>query len=242
MLRALRTRDVLPLALAATLCLCGLTVLIWPFAQDRLLLALLPFAALCAGYGAEQLIEPRTQRTRRACYAALLAAGGVVACRQFMLRRETLGAERTGVPPSAFVPDYALYYNSRFVRNTARWLRAHTAPGERVLADFPAAIYLGSGRHTLAANPTESPYGEQQLFRRPGAYLREVALRDSIGIVVVSGPADGMRRDVAAVLRLCPDALLELDPRGIAPLPRIYVVRRDVLAARGGQCEAPEVH
>jgi hypothetical protein len=223
-------------ALAYSVVAVGATVLVWPFAQDRLLLSLLPFASLIAGVGWAQA----ERRFTLPAYALLLLIVISVGWRQATLRRETLDGMRTGVKPSSFVPDYALLYNSRFIHNASSWLLENTAPSARVLVDFPAAIYLNSGRHTLAANPTESEYASTHVFARQGAYLRERVERDSMDVVIVAGPRQGMRRDVATVLRRCPGALVRQTVRGEAPLPSIFRINRSVLLAAGDRCLGPD--
>ncbi len=234
--RALKVHPALALCVAAS----ALTVLLWPFAQDRLMLSWLPLAGVCAAFGVVHLAL-RHRATAIVAGVVLIAATISIAQKQTALRRETLDGMKNGTKPSSFVPDYVLLYNSRFVRNTSLWLRLGTRADEAVFVDFPAAIYLNSGRVTLAANPTESAYAKRRVFNRPGAYLRDHAVAEGINVVVVAGPADGMRRDVRTVSTLCPDALIRQNDLTIAPLAAIYRIDRSVLRSRGDACVAPVV-
>lgn len=223
-------------ALAYTVLATALALVTWPFSQDRLMLSLLPFASLIAGAGWAYAAG----RFRRASYAVLVVLMVVVAWRQTTLRQETRQAFATGARPTYFIPDYALLYNSRFIRNVSTWLLENSPPNARVLVDFPAAVYLNSGRRTLAANPTESDYSTRHVFRRAGGYLVERLLQDSIDVVIVSGPANGMNRDVATVLRRCPGLLVRQAVHGEGVLPAIYLVQRSVLLGARVRCAAPD--
>jgi hypothetical protein len=101
------------------------------------------------------------------------------------------------------------------------------------MVDAPAAVYLYTGRRTVAAQPTESRLASS-VFGVPGRYLAERILADSV-TVVVSAPA--LEQDVLTIARSCPRVLAR-DPSALAVYFRVTrdeTCLRDRILARGAR-------
>ena len=182
--------------------------LVWPFAQGRLLLPLLPFLGLLAASSVEAGVRRTPSRVRWGLPAALALAAVVVTLRQAGLRDIAARSYATGVlpPPGDLSPTLTLAVRSRFIYQTAGWVRAHTASQDRIMVDAPAAVYLYTGRRTVPASPTESRLGPSA-FAVPGGYLAGRILTDSVSVVVWAPPAPELERDILTIQARCPDVL-----------------------------------
>jgi hypothetical protein len=197
-------------------------VLVWPFAQDRLLLPVIPFMGLLAAFGIENGARRLPARLRLVAPLALTVAALIVCLRQVELRRAAAVSfveGRTTAQRDVSIL-YVLAVNSRHIAVLSEWVRTHTTPQERLLVDFPAGTYLYSGRVTAPASPDEADYAPS-VFRYPGRYLTARILQDSVTIVAIGIPGP-MLRDIEAVSRSCPGVL----HREIA-FAEVYRVIRD---------------
>lgn len=219
---AVRTWRAAP-ALVLTTAGSLLLVLIWPFAQSRLILPALPFAGLLAAAAIQVTATRVPIRYRVAVPGALALIAFLIVLRQVELRR--IGARafvQGGVLRSRDEsPFLTLAVNSRYLFVLSEWARAHTRPGDRLLVDFPAGMNLYSGRVTLAASPSE-PSHVPSVFRVPGSYLVSRILEDSVAVVATGIPDGGMARDIDLVSRACP-TVLHREPA----LVKVYRVVRD---------------
>src|SRR5207247_2748510 len=104
--RARRSHSALAVTVAAVLA----TVLLWPYAQGRLLLPILPFAGLLAASTLQLAVGRGSVALRRFTYALLGVVALTVAVRQVELRRaaEAAPASGAGPPPEHRSPLYAL--------------------------------------------------------------------------------------------------------------------------------------
>ena len=217
--------------------------LTWPYAQGRLLLPLLPFLGLLVATTVAALDRwtppppPPAARLKWGLPAALGLAALVVTMRQVQLREVAERSFQTGVlpPPQDLSPTLTLAVRSRFIYRVAQWVRAHTAPQDRIMVDAPAAVYLYTGRRTVAALPTESRLGTSA-FVVPGRYLAERILLDSVTFLLWLPSGSGLESDVRTIQARCPRVL----QREASDCPECFRIERDeaclrqqVLAAAG---------
>src|SRR5207247_5587214 len=122
-------------ALVLTTLAAAALTLVWPFAQGRLLLPLLPFLGLLVASSVEAGVRRTPARVRWALPAALALAAVVVTLRQSELRDIAARSYASGVlpPPRDLSPTLTLAVRSRFIYQTAGGVRAHTASRDRVL-------------------------------------------------------------------------------------------------------------
>ena len=215
-----RRAPALVLSAAASLAV----VLVWPFAQDRLLLPVIPFMGLLAAVAIEQSVKRLPSRLRLAAPIGLALAALIVGLRQVDLRRAAAAGfvqGRTPPPRDASVL-FILAVNSRHIAVLSEWMRSHTTPQDRLLVDFPAGTYLysGGGRVTAPASPAEAGYAPS-VFRYPGRYLATRILEDSVTIVAI-GIRGPLLRDIETITRTCPAVL-----RREIPSAEVYRVIRD---------------
>lgn len=197
-------RSQLPLGL--TLAGNAVVVLLWPWPQDRLVLSMLPFAGLLAGVALADVLGRSSLPFRRAAYTALALLGASVALRQKELRGFAYRPVSPRVVLQMPYPGHFIVANRRLVAVVSAWLRDHTVPGDRVMADAPAAIYLYSGRQAVAAAPARSAL-EPSWFEPPGAYLASRILDDRVSVVALTDIRHPLTPDVAAVFQRCPGVL-----------------------------------
>ncbi|HEY6207502.1 MAG TPA: hypothetical protein VIW28_00455 [Gemmatimonadales bacterium] len=202
---------------------CALTLL-WPFAQGRLLLPLLPFLGLLVATTVDAGVRHSPARVNWILPAVLGLAALAMASRQVQLRAAAERALRTGVlpPPQDLSPTLTLAVRSRFIDQVVRWVRANTTPDDRVMVDAPPAVYLYTGRRTVVAQPTESRL-TPSVFSVPGRYLAERILADSVTLVVWAPPAPGLQSDILTIQDRCP-GVLERKP---SDFPAYFRVVRD---------------
>src|SRR5207253_567301 len=137
-----------------------------------------------------------------------LAAALAVAVRQVELRRAAEAALASGAAPRAEnrSPLYVLAGNSRYIFGVVQWVRANTTPGDRIMADAPAAVYLYTARKTAAAAPAEPAFAPS-VFQVPGRYLATRILEDSLTVIVLGIAGSGLEEDIRAVASVCPRVL-----------------------------------
>jgi len=218
-----RRAPVIALTAAASLAV----VMVWPFAQDRLLLPVIPFAGLLVAFAMEKSAKRLAAHLRLVAPLGLAIVALVVGLRQVELRRV---AEASFVQNRAPAPrDVSIFYvlasNSRYIAWLSQWIRAHTTPQDRLLVDSPSGIYLYSGRLTAPASPAEPDFAPS-VFRYPGRYLTARILQDSITVVAIGG-GEGMLRDIGTISRTCPGVL-----RREVPSAEIYRVIGDETCLR----------
>jgi hypothetical protein len=205
-------------------------VLFWPFAQDRLLLSSLPFAALAAATSLEWLLASQSALRRRGVEAALLIGALLLLGRQVRLHREAVSAFIDRRPMAFHSPSHLLLLTSRYLATASHWVLSHTTPEDRLLIDYPAGVYLRTGRVTVPANPAESAL-LPSVYSRPGRFLAERILRDSVTVVVVGIPGSPIFRDLETVRQGCPGVVVDLG-QGSGNFPRRYRVVRDETCLR----------
>ena len=214
-------------ALVATVAAVLATVLLWPYAQARLLLPILPFAGLLAASTLQPAVTGGSVTLRRFTYALLGVVALTVAVRQVGLRRAAEAALASGAAPRPEnrSPLYVLAGNSRYIFGVVKWVRANTTAGDRIMADAPAAMYLYTGRKTAAAAPAEPAFGPS-VFQVPGRYLAARILADSLTVIVLGIAGSGLEQDIRAVASACPQVLQRQDG-ATGVLPAFYRVIRD---------------
>jgi len=177
-------------------------VLLWPFAQDRLLLSTLPFLGLAACVTLERL-----QVVRSRWFTPVLGlVTGLVLIRQVTIHSAALDAFANRKPAPFYSPTHLLPLTSRYLASASRWVNTNTGEQDHLIIDYPAAIYLYTGRKTVPADPAESAV-LRSAFEVPGRYLAKHILEDSISVVVVGIPGSPIIRDLETVRRQCPAVL-----------------------------------
>ena len=222
--RSWRRAPAVALTTAASLAV----VLVWPFAQDRFLLPVIPFVGLLAAFGIEEGARRLPARFRLAAPIVLAVAALIIGLRQMDLRRAATAGFVGGHPPAARDASifFVLAVNSRHIAVLSEWVRTNTAPQDRLLVDFPAATHLYSGRVTAPASPSQSPY-KPSVFQYPGRYLTRRILDDSITVIAlgIQGP---ILRDIEMINRTCPAVL-----QRVVQSAEFYRVNRDEACLRG---------
>ncbi|MDP3909502.1 MAG: hypothetical protein Q8Q14_03840 [Gemmatimonadales bacterium] len=218
-----------------TLAASGLTLL-WPFAQGRLLLPLLPFLGLLAAVTLARVAGRLPARVAAIGVPALLGVMALaVTRRQVALREAAARAYVTGaVRLEDQSPAMTLAFRSRFIAHVTAWVQARATPGDRIMVDAPAAVYLYTGRQAVAGQPTESRLAAT-VFGVPGRYLAERIVADSVTVVVWAPPAAALERDLAAIAAGCPHVLA----RELSPLAAFFRVTRDETCLRQRILQAP---
>ncbi len=218
-----RRAPALALSTAASLAV----VLVWPFAQDRFLLPVLPFIGLLAAFGIEEGARRLPPRYRVGAPIVFAIAALIVGLRQMDLRRAATESFVSGQPPAP--RDASIYFvlavNSRHIAVLSDWVRTNTAPNDRLLVDFPAATHMYSGRITAPASPSQSPY-KASVFEYPGHYLARRILDDSVTVVAI-GIQGPLMRDIETIARICPGVL-----ERVVQSAEFYRVRRDEACLR----------
>lgn len=201
----------------------------WPFAQERFVLVVLPFAGLLAAAGVQRAADRLPVRARQAAAVLLLCVVAAVGWRQRALRRAAGKAFAAATPPDPadFSPAWFLATNSRFIYEVSAWVRQHARPDDRLLVDSPSGVYLYTGRRTMQATPAQNEL-TPPIFSVPGRYLADHLLADSITLVVVGWPG-GLATDAHTMEARCPDVLAPADGRPLdAPgFPRFLRVTSD---------------
>lgn len=213
-------------ALIATMLPMTAVVLCWPFSQDRLVVGILPVIGLAAAVALDAGLRALARRGRVLAGMALVLLAGVVAARQVELRREALRGAEAGSPPATFSPSFVGYVNSRYIESASHWLAAHAEPGDRVLTEFPAAIYLHTGLAAAGSMVADDDVAEQA-FHEPGEFLARRILEDGVTIVTLGNLSHPIARDVAAVMEHCPGVLSYAGGVDGRPIPAFYRVVPD---------------
>ena len=192
-------------ALVATVLAASAVLFLWPWPQDRFLFSRLPFAGLLMGAAVEAGLRA-APRIRRIGYAALVLFAAGIATRGIALRQFAYMPANTQAVLGIAYPGQFIAANARFVPLVSQWLLAHTSPEDRVLVDSPAAIYLYTGRHTVAEAPAGSAIAPS-IFARPGHYLASRIRDDSITVVVLTDVTHALARDIVTLYQRCPGTL-----------------------------------
>src|SRR2546425_610188 len=194
--RARRAHAALVVTVAAVLA----TVLLWPYAQGRLLLPILPFAGLLAASTLQLAIGGGSVTVRRFTYALLGFVALTVAVRQVELRRAAEAALASGAAPRAEnrSPLYVLAGNSRYILGVGQGGRANTTPRDRIIADAPAAVDPYTPPKTAPAAPAEPAFAPF-VFPVPGRYLATRILEDSLTGILLGLAGSRLAEDSRAV-------------------------------------------
>ena len=197
-----RRRPELVLTLVATVAV----VLLWPFTQDRFVVAALPFAGLAAAFGVGWALA----RAPRWAVGASLTVAALAALYMWQSTpRKMLVALRDPVARDTLV--IAPLFQQRSAE-VVDWVLANTSPDDRILADAAGGIYLKTGRRTSIALP-EKPFTDKGAFVQPGRYVAERLLADSVSVVVLwRSYALPYARQLDFVEARCPGTFKPLQP------------------------------
>lgn len=197
-----RRHPAIVMSVAATVAM----IMFWPWPQDRLVLAFLPFVGLLVGAVAQAGLERCRARLRLAGYATLGLLALSIGGRQLFIRSLAYGNDNPRDILGFSYSGYFLLANSKFLLTASRWVRERAAPTERLLVDAPAAMYLYTGRRGVAATPAESRIAPS-VFDTPGRYLASRIRDDSVTVVVLGSVVRQLTMDVAAFYQRCPGLL-----------------------------------
>ena len=197
-----RRRPELVLTLVATVAV----VMLWPFTQDRFVVAALPFAGLAAAFGIGWALD----RAPRWVMAASLTVVALAALYVWQSTpRKMLVAIRDPLARDTLVIGALFQQRSAEIVD---WVLANTSPEDRVFADAAGGIYLKTGRRTSIAVP-EEPFTDRRAFEQPGRYVAERLLADSVSVVVLwRGTAPRLARQLDFVEVRCPGTFKPLPP------------------------------
>ena len=221
-----RRQPELVLTLVATVAV----VLLWPFTQDRFVVAALPFAGLAAAFGVGWALD-------RAPRWAIVPSLTVIALAALYVwqstPRQVLVALRDPVARDTLV------IASLFQQRSAEivdWVLANTSADDRILADAAGGIYLKTGRRTSLAVP-EEPFTDRRAFVQPGRYVAERLLADSVSIVVLwRYNVLTFARQLGLVETRCPGTFTPLPPTmstGVQLSVNYFRVQRNEACLRG---------
>src|SRR5256712_942074 len=140
-------------ALVATVAAVLATVLLWPYAQGRLLLPILPFAGLLAASTLQLGVTRGSVMSRRLAYALLGVVALTAAVRQLALRPAAEAALASGAPPPPEnrSPLYVLAATPRFIFRRGSLVPANIEPPDRFIVETPQARFLYTWRKTAPA-------------------------------------------------------------------------------------------
>jgi hypothetical protein len=208
-------------AIVLTIAAAGAAVLVWPFTQDRFVLAILPFAGLMTALECRSLALLR----RPALATALAVIVGVVGIRQVQIRGLAESAEPTDTAVR-FHPAQLLPANTEFVIAASRWIGASARPDDRLLTPLPSALWLYTRRQGVNSVPALPSVGSS-VFDEPGRFLASRVVEDDVTLLLLWNPSFLITRDAATVQQACPEALefltLTEEPARVA----IFRIRRD---------------
>lgn len=206
-------------------------LLLWPFAQDRLLLSALPFAGLAGAAALREYLGRARPPVRRAWSLAAGGAAFLVVFHQQDVQAEAIATAYAARPARIPLTTRYLLQSSRFIGVVTNWVLYHTSPADRIMTDGDVGVYLYSGRATVPANPTESRL-EKSVFAVPGRYLAQRLVNDSVTYLIIGQLGGKIETDLRAVDARCP-ALLQKQDVGAYVYPQIY------RAAADRSCLAP---
>lgn len=183
-------------------------ILAWPTLQDRLLVPLLPCAAIVAVYAIHVAIQFlfANMAARRVARSVVALGGVLVLMRQVTIRHDARRARDEGRPSPVMTPSAWMPSNAAFVLQLAKWATANTRPGDRIAVAAAPGVWLHSGRLT---EPTEfaEPEGVPSVFEVAGSYLASLLASRRATVVVVESSDAPIARDVVVVRRRCPHSL-----------------------------------
>jgi len=197
-----RRRPELVLTLVATVAV----VMLWPFTQDRFIVAALPFAGLAAAFGVGRALD---RAPGWAIRASLTVAALAALYMWQSTPRQMLVALRNPAARDTLVIGRLFQQRSAEIVD---WVLANTSPDDRILAEAAGGIYLKTGRRTSIAIP-EEPFTDRRAFVQPGRYVAERLLADSVSVVVLwRAKAPQFARQLDVVELRCPGTFKPLQP------------------------------
>ena len=208
--------------------LLGMTgiVLAWPFAQDRLVLSILPVGGLAAAVGVDALLERFGGHGRRIVAVALGGLALWVAVRQVEIAIDARGSAVAGQIPTKHSASFGALVNSRYIAVVSDWLTRNAGATDRVLVDSPTGVYLHTGLPAVGSTVAGNDM-IRHAFGVPGAFLARRILEDGVTIVVLGNLNLPIARDIATVMERCPGVLTYVGGVAGQPLPAFYRVKPD---------------
>jgi hypothetical protein len=218
----LRKHPALTFSVAANTAL----VLSWPFAQDRFLVPILPFAGLLMASAMVWLARRWAALSSRPAIAALAVVVAIIGLRQLSIRRYAYGSEDPVAATGITYPSYFLTQNTGYLALLSGWALQNTSRDDRILVELPAGLYLHSGRRGVASLPAESLVAPS-VFEVPGKFIAERIAEDSITVIAVGSLATPVAAEVAMVQGRCPEALQFVGSASERGMPAFYRVVHD---------------
>ncbi|UCC73374.1 MAG: hypothetical protein JSV86_02065 [Gemmatimonadota bacterium] len=221
-LRLVKRHPALSLTTAANATL----IMLWPFPQDRFLLPILPFAGLLVAAGALWTGQRWRALTSRPALVLLAILAAVIALRQVSIRRYAYSGEDPVATTGITYPSYYLASNTGYLAILSRWTLEHTSPDDRMLVEFPAGLFLHTGRQGVASAPADNQTAPI-VFRTPGEFLTRRIVEDNITVIGLGNLQAQMAPEIALVQRSCPEALEFAGSASPGALPVFFRVVRD---------------
>ncbi len=218
----LRKHPALTLSVAANTVL----VLCWPFAQDRFLVPILPFAGLLVASAIIRLTRRWAALSSRPAIAALAVVVAIIGLRQLSIRRYAYSVEDPVAETGITYPSYFLTQNTGYLALLSGWALQNTSRDDRMLVELPAGLYLHTGRRGVASLPAESVVAPS-VFEVPGKYIAERIAEDSITVIGLGSLATPVAAEVATLQRRCPGALQFMGSADESGMPAFFHVVHD---------------
>lgn len=207
-------------AMVLTLGVSALTVLAWPFTQDRLVIALLPVAGVVLAIQLSIWVKGPSWR-RATILGALGLLTASVTVRQVNLRTTppTGSSER---PPVGRM----LRGNSEYLLEISEWVRANTAAGENILAEPAPGLFLHTGRKSVSSSPPRN-FVRARDFEEPGEFLARRILQDGIDVLIVGDLSGPMAAEVARVFQDCRGSIAFVSTPELGERAAVYRITED---------------
>ncbi len=218
----LRKHPALTLSVAANTVL----VLCWPFAQDRFLVPILPFAGLLTASAIVWLTRRWTALSSRPAIAALAVVVAIIGLRQLSIRRYAYSGEDPVAATGITYPSYFLKQNTGYLALLSGWALRNTSRDDRMLVELPAGLYLHTGRRGVGSMPAENLVAPS-VFEAPGKYIAERIAEDSVTVIGLGSLATPLAAEVAMVQRRCPEALRFMGAASESGMPAFFRVVHD---------------
>jgi hypothetical protein len=214
--------------LVLTVVVSLLVVVFWPYAQDRLLLPVLPFAGLLVARDLQSALSRSSKGARTAVVVALGIAALLVAMRQQRLRSVSEQAGLIGGPVAAMnvSPRWFMLQRSTYITQLAGWVRTHTTMGDRLVVPFPGALFLYTGRKTIPAAPADPDFARSS-FAVAGRYLATRILEDSGTVIAFPSAVFLVATDISTIQSRCPDLLRWAGEGAPGAFPAVYRIGPD---------------
>jgi hypothetical protein len=211
-----------------------LTVLSWPFAQERMFLIMLPFLGLPIGAAVEATLARTAGRRRLGMIVLFVVLLGAVGWRQVEIRGHAGSWANTHQAVGFAYLGMVLPTLSTLILTTEAWLETSAAPDDVLLFEHGPAPFLTTGIPVVTF-PYSDFVDQLPMFDEPGAYLAHSIVDDGVTLVAITAqrepggnvaiPDTPLTDELLAVFEACPSALGLAGMMGDRPTVAFYRVR-----------------